>query len=125
MIAGNSIRQKLTEVTAQKRPIVPAVAPSIAPSRVASTIVPSEINGGVTRMQISNRLKHAAPSIVPSTVVPSEINGGATRMNMNQKLNRGYNANNTNRQQKNVGKSHMPAGFERDSHSFDKHNNRF
>lgn len=87
---------------------------SIAPSRAASTVVPSEINGGVTRMQRGNRMRNSAPSIAPSTVVPSEINGGATRMNINHRQYRGHH-----------GAAHMPAGFERDTHSFDKHNKRF
>lgn len=55
---------------------------SAAQSVVASTIVPSEIDNGATRMKMGMRL--AAPSIAPSsaqsTIVPSEINGGVTRM---------------------------------------------
>lgn len=57
--------------------------PRIAPSATGqSTIVPSEINGGNTRM----KMKNAAPSIMGlSTVVPSEIDNGLTRMQMKNK----------------------------------------
>lgn len=115
---GNNIRQKLMQARGQQNhaPADTSRAPSIAPSRAASTVIPSEINGGLTRMHLSNRLQNPAPSVVASTVVPSEINNGATRMNMNR--NRGLDKNNTN------GRAHMPAGFERDTHDFNKHNNR-
>lgn len=115
---GNNIRQKLMQARGQQNraPVDASRAPSIAPSRAASTVIPSEINGGITRMNLSNRLQNPAPSVVASTVVPSEINNGATRMNINR--NRGFDSNNTN------GRAHMPAGFERDSHNFNKHNNR-
>lgn len=119
---GNSIRQKLMQARGHQNraPVdtnrAPSIASSIAPSRAASTVVPSEINGGITRMNLSKRLQNPAPSVVASTVVPSEINNGATRMNMNR--NRGFDSNHTN------GRAHMPAGFERDSHNFNKHNNR-
>ncbi|XP_055313290.1 uncharacterized protein LOC129574820 [Sitodiplosis mosellana] len=109
-----NIRRKLME--ARQRGQNHAPEPSIAPSMDASTVAPSEINGGITRMQISNRLRNPAPSIVASTIVPSEINEGTTRMNMNR--NRGFQSNDAN------GRAHMPAGFERDSHNFNKHNNR-
>lgn len=107
---GNCIRKKLMQARGQQN------RSPVDVSRAASTVIPSEINGGITRMNLSNRLQNPAPSVVASTVVPSEINNGATRMNM--KRNRGFDSNNTN------GRAHMPAGFERDSHDFNKHNNR-
>lgn len=116
---GVNIRQKLSAVRGKIQPPEPLNPVSNgAASRAPSTVIPSEINGGATRMKRFNRLRNPAPSIAPSTVIPSEINGGATRMNANH--NRGFNIRGLNKN----GKAHMPAGFERDTHSFDKHNNR-
>lgn len=57
-----------------------------AGSVIESTILQSEIDGGVTRMNLKKTARALAPSIVPSiiqsTVVPSEINNGATRINL-------------------------------------------
>lgn len=118
-VKANGIRQKLMKVVNQQQNHVSEL--STAPSRAESTVIPSEINGGMTRMNVSNRLKNPARSIAPSTVVPSEIDGGATRMNRN----RSSNPSDTNGQNMKQGKPYMPGGFERDSHSFDKHNKRF
>lgn len=91
-----------------------------APSRAASTVVPSEIDRGNTRMQIGNKQRRPAPSIVPSTVVPSEINGGITRMKNHP--NRQFNPNNRNRQPNRNVAAYMPAGHERETREFNKHN---
>lgn len=122
-VKANGIRLKLMKVVNQQQNHAPE--PSIAPSRAESTVIPSEINGGMTRMNVSNRLRNPAQSIAPSTIVPSEIEGGATRMNMSR-MNRSFNpSEDTNRHNMKQGRAHMPAGFEPDSHSFDKHNKRF
>lgn len=113
VVTGSTIRQ----VIKPNRCSVPSIAPSIAPS----TLIPSEINDGFTRMNIGKRINYAAPSIVPSTVVPSEINNGITRMNIGNVRNipverivqMNHRPNN---------KPHMPAGFEREITNFDKFN---
>lgn len=58
---------------------------SHTPSLVASTTFGSEIDGGVTRMQMKNQ--NYAASVAPSTAVPSEIDGGLTRMQMRYRQN--------------------------------------
>lgn len=91
-----------------------------APSIVPSTVVPSEIDGGFTRMQIGNKMQRPTPSIVSSSVVPSEINGGKTRMKNHP--NRQYNSNYRNHQPNRNGAAYMPAGHEREIREFNKFN---
>lgn len=115
-------------------------------SIVQSTIIPSEIDGGATRMKTGMRF--TAPSIAPSsaqsTIVPSEINGGVTHMQkkrglkiappsecsnaittQNNKSNRNFATNYV----KSNGNSNvrrqmppMPAGHEPDMENFRKYN---
>lgn len=113
---------------------------SDAQSIVASTVVPSEIDNGATRMK--PRMRLAAPSIAPSsaqsTVVPSEINGGVTRMQKkglriappseisqaNRPNNRNLATNYTNSNGNRAGRHMppMPAGHEPDIENFRKYN---
>lgn len=113
-------------------------------SVVQSTIVPSEIDNGATRMKT---LRIAAPSIAPSsvqsTIVPSEINGGATRMQKKRGLKIAPPSEisngcaQTNRPNRNVATNYvntsgnnarrqmppgMPAGHEPDMENFRKYN---
>lgn len=80
---GPSVRQMLQTVQQQIRG-------SAAESVIQSTIVSSEIDGGITRMQMKKGLRIPTPSVAPSsaqsTVVSSEIDNGATRMQMKRGL---------------------------------------
>lgn len=93
-----------------------------APSLVASTTIQSEIDGGITRMHIT---RNFAPSEVSSTASPSEIDEGVKRtQNMNkpqtpQPMTNGHNRNEPNRRN---ARAHMPAGYEREIDNFDKYN---
>lgn len=72
-INSPSVRQCLKSVYSQSHD-------AEAESVVQSTVVPSEIDGGATRMRQKRDFRIKTPSCIQSTIVPSEIDGGATRM---------------------------------------------
>lgn len=131
-----SVRKLLNAVQCQNRN-------TDVQSVVQSTIIPSEIDGGATRMKMGLRI--GAPSIAPSgaqsTIVPSEINGGETQMQKKRGLkiappsdisngqksnrpNRNRATNYVNSNEKNVRRQMppMPAGHEPDMDNFTKYN---
>lgn len=100
-------------------------------SFIQSTIVPSEIDCGATRMKKKTGLRMATPSCIESTIVPSEIDRGVTRMQMKNGLKIAPPSEITNGNAHNVdgnrsnGRRHMPpmpAGHETDIENFRKYN---
>lgn len=116
-------------------------------SVIQSTIISSEIDGGVTRMQAKRGMRLKTPTIDPncvqSTVVASEIDGGATRMQIkrglkiappsemtnanahtsvkpNRKLATNYVTANGSNVRRHM--PPMPAGYEPDMDNFRKYN---
>lgn len=93
---------------AQKRLQVQKENGNYIPQRPPSTVIASEIDGGITRMKMRNipttvantglasefngqntqepmQSKNYAPSVAASTTVPSEIDGGRTKIQMKTK----------------------------------------
>lgn len=85
LMSETSIRQVLKAASnnIQNRRQSPSQS-EVARSVVASTILPSEIDGGVTRMNLKKTVlaPSVVSSVIQSTVLASEIDNGATRMNL-------------------------------------------
>lgn len=146
---ANQSQSVSSESEAQKISQVQKENGNYIPQRPPSTVIASEIDGGITRMKMRNipttsaanigltneidghntqeqmQSRSYAPSIAASTTVPSEIDGGITRMRMKNPqsprlmMSNGNNGNDYNR---NSGRACMPAGYEREISNFNKYN---